>query len=116
MSAVKVGDKVKSLVTEHDVKTGSEYVVTSLLNGSVYVVDDIEDEYYLLSNKFELVQPGEKFFAFSGTFQEFSTQDEAEEHVKAIHTGSTGSPFTIGKVVRKVKAHRVTTVTLEDAE
>jgi len=55
MGNLKVGDKVRSLVTQIDVRTGQLYEVKTVDDGDVWVIDDVGDEFYLTSDEFEIV-------------------------------------------------------------
>lgn len=52
---VKVGDKVRCLVADNDVALGREYEVAKIYrnNGSVGVIDDVGDTYYLFARAYE---------------------------------------------------------------
>ncbi len=53
MGNVKVGDKVRSLVTQIDVRAGGLYEVKTVDGGDVWVIDDVGDNWYLTSDEFE---------------------------------------------------------------
>ncbi|MFI3902562.1 hypothetical protein [Ochrobactrum sp. S1502_03] len=54
MGNVKVGDKVRSLVTQIDVRAGELYEVGRIdADGDVWVIDDVGDNWYLTSEEFE---------------------------------------------------------------
>lgn len=53
MGNVKVGDKVRSLVTQIDVRAGELYEVKTVDDGDVWVIDDVGDNWYLASDEFE---------------------------------------------------------------
>jgi len=54
--AVKVGDKVKSLVTQMDVRAGELYNVGKIdAYGDVWVIDDVGDNWFLASGEFEIL-------------------------------------------------------------
>jgi len=53
MGNVKVGDKVRSLVTQIDVRAGGLYEVKTVDGGDVWVIDDVGDNWYLASDEFE---------------------------------------------------------------
>ncbi|MBD7990707.1 hypothetical protein H9643_07975 [Ochrobactrum sp. Sa2BUA5] len=56
MGKVKVGDKVKSLVTQIDVRAGGLYEVGRIdADGGVWVIDDVGDNWYLTSEEFEIL-------------------------------------------------------------
>lgn len=55
MGNVKVGDKVRSLVTQMDVRAGELYEVKTIDDGDVWVIDDVGDEFYLISGEFEIL-------------------------------------------------------------
>lgn len=55
MGNVKVGDKVRSLVTQIDVRAGGLYEVKTVDDGDVWVIDDVGDEFYLTSDEFEIL-------------------------------------------------------------
>jgi len=56
MSRVKVGDKVKSLVTQFDVVVGETYPVIDVDDtGGVYVKDNAGDSFYLMSREWEAI-------------------------------------------------------------
>lgn len=51
---VKVGDKVRSLVTQYDVQEGNEYLVLEAHDdGCVYVYDDSQERFLLLDHEYE---------------------------------------------------------------
>ncbi len=50
---VKVGDKVRSLLTEGDVRKGETYEVTDTDEDGVYVLDDVAEEDYLFRDQYE---------------------------------------------------------------
>ncbi len=51
---VKVGDKVKSLVTQLDVREGATYEVKGVnFYGDIWVTDDVGDRFYLTTDGFE---------------------------------------------------------------
>ena len=53
---VKVGDKVKSLVTQLDVRKGVAYEVKTVdFDGDIWVTDDVGDRFYLTTDEFELL-------------------------------------------------------------
>lgn len=52
---VKVGDKVRSLITEFDVREGEIYEVDTIGADGAWVIDDVEDDYYLCSDQYEPV-------------------------------------------------------------
>ncbi|KAB2712823.1 hypothetical protein F9K88_07650 [Brucella intermedia] len=55
-SVVKVGDKVKSLVTQLDVREGATYEVKTVdFDGDIWVTDDVGDRFYLTTDEFELL-------------------------------------------------------------
>lgn len=53
MGKLKVGDKVRSLVTQMDVRAGELYEVKTVDDGDVRVIDDVGDNWYLTSDEFE---------------------------------------------------------------
>lgn len=56
MGKVKVGDKVKSLVTQIDLRAGELYEVGRMdADGDVWVIDDVGDNWYLTSEEFEIL-------------------------------------------------------------
>jgi len=56
MSKVKVGDKVKSLVTQFDVVVGETYPVIEVsAEGGVCVKDNAGDSFYLMSREWEAI-------------------------------------------------------------
>ncbi len=55
MGNVKVGDKVRSLVTQIDVRAGGLYEVKTVNDGDVWVIDDVGDNWYLASDEFEIL-------------------------------------------------------------
>ncbi|UKK94956.1 ribosomal protein L7/L12 [Brucella pseudogrignonensis] len=55
MGNVKVGDKVRSLVTQIDVRAGGLYEVKTVDGGDVWVIDDVGDNWYLASDEFEIL-------------------------------------------------------------
>lgn len=57
MREVRVGDKVRSNVTEFDVKAGRLYRVQSVELSGVWVWDDADETYFLLSNEYTFEQP-----------------------------------------------------------
>lgn len=59
MGKLKVGDKVRSLVTQIDVRAGELYEVKTVTDGDVWVIDDVGDEFYLMSDEFEPVTVAE---------------------------------------------------------
>ncbi|CAI8960291.1 hypothetical protein [Burkholderia ambifaria] len=62
---MKVGAKVRSKVSQFDVKCGREYEVVSVHeNGSVRVRDDVGDEYCLLAGEFEEISRTQAESAF----------------------------------------------------
>ncbi|WP_247997702.1 hypothetical protein [Brucella tritici] len=53
---VKVGDKIKSLVTQLDVREGATYEVKNIdFDGDIWVTDDVGDRFYLTTDEFELL-------------------------------------------------------------
>lgn len=60
MRDIKVGDYVKSLVTEFDVTAGSIYRVMSVYDRGVGVLDDNGESYYLHSHEVELTDNTEE--------------------------------------------------------
>lgn len=57
---VKVGDKVRCLVTQLDVCEGATYEVNNVfLDGDIWIIDDVGDRFYLASNEFELLPVAE---------------------------------------------------------
>lgn len=57
---VKVGDKVKSLVTQLDVREGATYEVKNIdFDGDIWVTDDVGDRFYLTTDEFELLPVAE---------------------------------------------------------
>ena len=57
---VKVGDKVKSLVTQLDVREGATYEVKTVdFYGDIWVTDDVGDRFYLTTEEFELLPVAE---------------------------------------------------------
>lgn len=59
MGSLKVGDKVRSLVTQIDVRAGELYEVKVVDDGDVWVIDDVGDEFYLISDEFEILAVAE---------------------------------------------------------
>jgi len=59
MGNLKVGDKVRSLVTQIDVRAGELYEVKTVDDGDVLVIDDVGDNWYLASDEFEIVPVAE---------------------------------------------------------
>ncbi len=58
--SVKVGDKVKSLVTQLDVREGATYEVKNIdFDGDIWVTDDVGDRFYLTTDEFELLPVAE---------------------------------------------------------
>ncbi len=55
MGNLKVGDKVRSLVTQMDVRAGELYEVKTVSDGDVWVIDDVGDNWYLTSEEFEIL-------------------------------------------------------------
>jgi len=55
MGNVKVGDKVRSLVTQIDVRAGALYEIKTVSDGDVWVIDDVGDDFYLTSDEFEIL-------------------------------------------------------------
>lgn len=55
MGKLKVGDKVRSLVTQIDVRAGQLYEVKTVSDGDVWVIDDVGDNWYLASDEFEIL-------------------------------------------------------------
>lgn len=55
MGTVKVGDKVRSLVTQIDVRAGELYEVKTVDDGDVWVIDDVGDTWLLLSTEYEIL-------------------------------------------------------------
>ncbi|MDT6941899.1 ribosomal protein L7/L12 [Brucella pseudogrignonensis] len=55
MGNVKVGDKVRSLVTQIDVRAGELYEVKTVDDGDVWVIDDVGDDFYLTADEFEIL-------------------------------------------------------------
>ncbi|WP_421565713.1 ribosomal protein L7/L12 [Ochrobactrum sp. EDr1-4] len=64
MGKLKVGDKVRSLVTQIDVRAGELYEVKTVDDGDVWVIDDVGDEFYLTSNEFETLPVAAKAQTF----------------------------------------------------
>ncbi len=57
---VKVGDKVRCLVTEFDVRKGELYEVLEVqVNGRVWFLDDLSDRFYLEVDEYELLPVAE---------------------------------------------------------
>ncbi|MCI1002819.1 hypothetical protein HWD97_22360 [Ochrobactrum sp. C6C9] len=53
---VKVGDKVRCLVTQLDVREGATYEVNNIdFDGDIWVTDDVGDRFYLTTDEFELL-------------------------------------------------------------
>ncbi|QOD65828.1 hypothetical protein HGK82_22315 [Ochrobactrum sp. MT180101] len=53
---VKVGDRVKSLVTQLDVREEATYEVKTVdFDGAIWVTDDVGDRFYLTTDEFELL-------------------------------------------------------------
>ena len=61
MDKLKVGDKVRSLVTQIDVRAGGIYEVKTVRDGDVWVIDDVGDEFYLTSDEFEILPVAQTF-------------------------------------------------------
>ncbi|MCD4512516.1 hypothetical protein LQT97_14915 [Brucella pseudogrignonensis] len=55
MGNLKVGDKVRSLVTQIDVRAGELYEVKTVDDGDVWVIDDVGDHFYLTADEFEIL-------------------------------------------------------------
>lgn len=55
MGKLKVGDKVRSLVTQMDVRAGELYEVKTVDDGDVWVIDDVGDDFYLTADEFEIL-------------------------------------------------------------
>ncbi|MEJ5079760.1 hypothetical protein [Ochrobactrum sp. MYb379] len=55
MGKFKVGDKVRSLVTQIDVRAGELYEVKTVDDGDVWVIDDVGDTWLLLSTEYEIL-------------------------------------------------------------
>lgn len=55
MGNLKVGDKVRSLVTQIDVRAGQMYEVKTVDDDDVWVIDDVGDEFYLTSDELEIL-------------------------------------------------------------
>lgn len=55
MGKLKVGDKVRSLVTQIDVRAGELYEVKTVDDGDVWVIDDVGDTWLLLSTEYEIL-------------------------------------------------------------
>ncbi len=55
MGKLKVGDKVRSLVTQIDVRAGQLYEVKTVSDGDVWVIDDVGDDFYLTADEFEIL-------------------------------------------------------------
>ncbi|WP_198513177.1 ribosomal protein L7/L12 [Brucella pituitosa] len=55
MGKLKVGDKVRSLVTQIDVRAGQLYEVKTVDDGDVWVIDDVGDDFYLTADEFEIL-------------------------------------------------------------
>lgn len=55
MGKLKVGDKVRSLVTQIDVRAGALYEVKTVSDGDIWVIDDVGDTWLLLSEEFEIL-------------------------------------------------------------
>jgi len=69
MGNLKVGDKVRSLVTQIDVRAGELYEVGRIdADGDVWVIDDVGDNWYLTSNEFEIL-PVEETLADKPAFK-----------------------------------------------
>lgn len=63
MGKLKVGDKVRSLVTQIDIRAGGLYEVGRIdTDGDVWVIDDVGDEFYLTSDEFEPVTAAAQTF------------------------------------------------------
>ncbi|MND62681.1 50S ribosomal protein L7/L12 [compost metagenome] len=59
MGKLKVGDKVRSLVTQIDVRAGQLYEVKTVSDGDVWVIDEVGDNWYLTSEEFEILTVAE---------------------------------------------------------
>jgi hypothetical protein len=55
MGKFKAGFKVRSLVTQIDVRAGELYEVKTVETGGVWVIDGVGDEFYLTSDEFEIL-------------------------------------------------------------
>ncbi|TCQ79996.1 hypothetical protein EDF68_10341 [Ochrobactrum sp. BH3] len=56
MGKLKVGDKVRSLVTQIDVRAGKLYeAARSDADSGVWVIDDVGDQFYLTNEEFEIL-------------------------------------------------------------
>ena len=56
MGKLKVGDKVRSLVTQIDVRAGELYeAARSDADSGVWVIDDVGDQFYLTNEEFEIL-------------------------------------------------------------
>lgn len=53
MGKLKVGDKVRSLVTQIDVRAGELYEVKTVDDGDVWVIDDVGDNWLLWPKEYE---------------------------------------------------------------
>lgn len=59
MGKLKVGDKVRSLVTQIDVRAGELYEVKTVDDGNVWVIDDVGGNWFLASEEFEILTVAE---------------------------------------------------------
>lgn len=68
MSAVRVGDKVRSMVEQFDVAIGREYVVTSVgESGFVGIIDDVGYEYGLFKEEYSFEYEDSSIHDIKGT-------------------------------------------------
>ncbi len=104
MGNVKVGDKVRSLVTQIDVRAGGLYEVKTVDGGDVWVIDDVGDNWYLASDEFEILPVAAKA-------PEDKTAFKVGDRVRALQDSGLGA-FLAGKEyeVLAVTDERITAI------
>lgn len=108
---VKVGDKVRCLVTEFDVRKGELYEVLKVQDsGRVWCLDDVSDRFYLDVDEYELLPVAEA----TG-----KPAFKVGDRVKAINTDGVNNLISVGKLYTVASLHFVNGVAgpiLKDVE
>ncbi|MCK4205290.1 ribosomal protein L7/L12 [Brucella pituitosa] len=104
MGKLTVGDKVRSLVTQIDVRAGELYEVKTVDDGDVWVIDDVGDNWYLASDEFEILPVAAQTFKIGdrvrtegwARFYEVVGVEDRHIWVK-LYDGSSSKESTEGK-------------------
>jgi hypothetical protein len=100
-----VGDKVRALVEELDLRKAEVYAVIEVdRDGFVVVLDDNNDRHGLYVGEYERVQESESVYLIAGMTTEYATQEAAEKFL--AEDGDNGKEYTITQVVRRVRVNR----------